>query len=286
MTVLSDKSIKEELAAGRLVIKPLDMNDIQPASVDIHLDNKLRVFRPWQFPHYIDLHQPLDGLTDEVIIEKGHFSLGPGQFVLGSTREYIALPDDLMGRLEGKSSLGRIGLLVHSTAGYVDPGWRGHLTLELYNVSALPILLYPGMKVSQISFYRLSSPAERPYGTPGLGSKYMEQMGPTPTRYFQEFKQMPLLSQAATPLGNIGEKRRTGNASFLREWLKESRFRGSVKRFAEELGVPLKTVEEWLYRGTKPSPRYRMKLFSVTQLPQFQARGEGKEQGLLPELHS
>ena len=169
--VLSDRSIKEEVAKGRIVIEPFDPSCVQPASVDVHLAPPIRVFRPWNYPHYIDLQQPLDGLTEVVDIEEEHyFSLQPGQFVLGSTVEYIVVPDDLMARLEGKSSLGRIGLLIHATAGYVDPGWRGHLTLELCNVSTMPILLYPGMKISQISFHRLTTPAERPYGAPGLGS--------------------------------------------------------------------------------------------------------------------
>ena len=136
--VLSDRSIKEELAKGRIAIKPLDPSCIQPASVDIHLGSTFRVFRPWQWPHQIDTRMPLDGLTELVEIEAEHyFSLAPGQFVLGTTLEYLEVPDDLMARLEGKSSLGRIGLLIHATAGYVDPGWQGHLTLELSNASTL-----------------------------------------------------------------------------------------------------------------------------------------------------
>lgn len=187
-----------------------------------------------------------------------------------------------MARLEGKSSLGRVGLLVHSTAGYVDPGWRGHLTLELYNVCALPILLYPGMKISQISFYRLTTPAERPYGTPGLGSKYMEQSGPTPTRYFQEYPHVPLLSLSSIPI-NSKAKQFSEKASVLREWLRQSPFRGSVKHFAEDLSAPVSTVEDWLYRGAEPSPRYRTKLFEMTRLRQFEPKDE--EQRSLPEMH-
>ncbi|MDO8751392.1 MAG: dCTP deaminase [Dehalococcoidia bacterium] len=186
--VLSDRTIKEELAKGRIVIDPLGESCIQPASVDIRLDRKLLVFRNSRRP-YIDVHQDLDGLTEIEEIPQDHpFMLHPGEFILGSTLEYIAIPDDLVARLEGKSSLGRIGLLIHSTAGYVDPGWKGHLTLELSNVSNLPITLYYGMKIGQISFLRLTTPAERLYGSPELGSKYQGQTEPTASRIFQEFR--------------------------------------------------------------------------------------------------
>lgn len=206
--VLSDRSIREELACGRIVIKPMDESCIQPASVDIHLDSAIRIFRPWKPPYYIDLRQELDQLTEiEEIPQNGHFALGPGQFVLGSTVEHVELPDDIIGRLEGKSSLGRIGLLIHATAGYVDPGWKGKLTLELSNVSAMPILLYPGMKISQISFHRMTTPADRPYGSPGLGSKYQGQDAPTPTRFYQEFTQESTASQASDPVTGKAEQR-------------------------------------------------------------------------------
>lgn len=269
--VLSDRSIREEMEKGRLVIRPFNFDSLQPASVDIHLDRKLRVFRPWHYPHQIDLSKPLDGLTEEVEInEKEHFSLQPGQFVLGSTVEYIGLPDDLMARLEGKSSLGRIGLLIHSTAGYVDPGWKGHLTLELYNVCALSILLYAGMKISQISFHRLTTPAERPYGSPGLGSKYQDQVGPVPTRYHLEFLQPPPVTAPSTT-----SKR---NTHALRAWLARSEFKGSARRLAEQLRVPLKTVEDWLYRGAQPGDENRMKVFLLTQLPDFAPRNQREAQ--------
>ena len=155
--VLSDKSIKEQLENGRIIIEPVDYSDIQPASVDLHLDSKFLVFTNSRQP-YIDVKQSLDGLTAPVA------------------------------RLEGKSSLGRIGLVIHSTAGFVDPGWKGHLTLELSNLSRLPISLYFGMKIGQISFLTLSTPAERLYGSESLGSKYQGQTDPTPSRFHQDFR--------------------------------------------------------------------------------------------------
>lgn len=186
--VLSDRTIREELAKGRIVIEPLDESCIQPASVDVHLDRKILVFRNSRRP-YIDIRQDMSDLTEMVEIVDGvPFILHPGEFVLGSTREVIGVPDDLVARLEGKSSLGRIGLLIHSTAGYVDPGWHGHLTLELSNVANLPVTLYNGMKIGQISFLRLTAPAQRLYGSPELGSKYQGQTEPTPSRVSREFR--------------------------------------------------------------------------------------------------
>ena len=185
--VLSDRSIRAEIAAGRIVVKPIDLDDVQPASIDLHLDCRFLVFANTRQP-YIDVRESLDGLTEAVEIDAGKpFMLHPGEFALGSTREHIALPADLVARLEGKSSLGRLGLLIHSTAGFVDPGWQGRLTLELSNVARLPIALYPGMKIGQISFLRLSTPAERLYGSPELGSKYQGQAGPTASRFHQDF---------------------------------------------------------------------------------------------------
>jgi len=186
--VLSDHTIKEEIAKGRIVIKPLNPNCIQPASVDIHLDNRLLVFKNWRKSPYIDVKQSTDDLSEPVEIDEDKpFLLNAGEFVLASTLESITLPDDIVGRLEGKSSLGRIGLLIHSTAGYVDPGWRGHLTLELSNVAKLPVTLYYKMTIGQISFLRLTSPVERVYGSPGLRSKYQGQTMPTATRYYENF---------------------------------------------------------------------------------------------------
>lgn len=187
--VLSDRTIKEELAKGRLIIDPLDPSCIQPASVDLHLDRKLLVFKSWSQPFYIDVKQNMDNLVEEVEIEEDKpFLLGNGEFVLASTVELIALPCDMVARLEGKSSLGRIGLLIHSTAGYVDPGWRGQLTLELSNVAKLPVTLYCGMKIGQISFLRLTSPVDNLYGSPELGSKYQGQIGPIASKYYQGYE--------------------------------------------------------------------------------------------------
>jgi len=187
--VLSDRTIKEEIARGRIVIEPLDPACIQPASVDVHLDKRLLVFRSWRSPFYIDVKQNLEDLTEIVEIEgENPFFLQPGEFVLASTVEDVTLPDDIVGRLEGKSSLGRIGLLIHSTAGYVDPGWQGRLTLELSNVAKLPITLYYGMKIGQISFLRLTAAAERLYGDAGLGSKYQGQTEATASRYYRDFE--------------------------------------------------------------------------------------------------
>ena len=185
--VLSDRTIKEELNRGRIVIDPLDPDDIQPASVDLRLDRKILVFSNSRRPH-IDVRMRMDDLTETVEIDdEVPFILHPGEFVLGSTLEYIELPDDLVARLEGKSSLGRIGLVIHSTAGFVDPGWKGHLTLELSNLARLPITLYYGMKIGQISYLRLTTPADRVYGSEGLGSKYQGQTEPTASRFSQEF---------------------------------------------------------------------------------------------------
>src|SRR3972149_2808818 len=186
--VLSDRDIKKAIEEGRILIEPLDETCIQPASVDVHLGHRFLVFRNSRRP-FIDVRLDTDDLTEEVEINgETPFILHPGEFVLGGTLETISLPDDLVGRLEGKSSLGRLGLLIHSTAGYIDPGWKGRLTLELSNVANLPITLYYGMKIGQISFSRLTTPAERLYGSPALGSKYQSQTEPTASRYYQDFQ--------------------------------------------------------------------------------------------------
>jgi len=186
--VLSDRSIREELASGGIVIDPLDEDAIQPSSVDVHVDRYFRVFRNDTTP-YIDPKRAQEDLTELVEVEDDKaFILHPGEFVLGSTRERVALGSDLVARLEGKSSLGRLGLLIHSTAGFVDAGWDGHLTLELSNVANLPIAIYPGMKIGQISFLRMTSEAETPYGSETAGSKYKGQRGPTPSRYYLNFE--------------------------------------------------------------------------------------------------
>jgi dCTP deaminase len=187
--VLSDRSIREELAAGGIVIDPLGEGALQPSSVDLRVDRYFRVFRNDTTP-YIDPKQPQEDLTELVEVADGDaFILHPGEFVLGSTLERVGLGPDLVARLEGKSSLGRLGLLIHSTAGFVDAGWDGHLTLELSNVANLPIAIYPGMKIGQISFLRMSSEAEQPYGTEAKRSKYQGQRGPTPSRYYLNFRE-------------------------------------------------------------------------------------------------
>ena len=186
--ILSDRSIREEMAAGRIVLEPFDESLIQPSSVDVRLDRYFRVFLNHTMA-VIDVKKNLEELTRLVEIEDDSpFVLHPGEFVLGSTHERIALPDDVVGRVEGKSSLGRLGLLIHSTAGFIDAGWDGHITLELSNVANLPITLYPGMKIGQISFLRMTTPADVPYGSGSLGSKYQGQRGPTPSRYWENFK--------------------------------------------------------------------------------------------------
>ena len=186
--VLSDRTIKERIKEGRILVEPLAPGSIQPASVDVHLDDKILVFRNSRRP-YIDIREDMSDLTETVPLAEGRpFILHPGEFVLGSTLERLCLADDLVARLEGKSSLGRIGLLIHSTAGYVDPGWRGHLTLELSNVATLPITLYYKMKIGQLSFSQLTTPADNPYGSAALGSKYQDQEVPTASRIHRDFQ--------------------------------------------------------------------------------------------------
>jgi dCTP deaminase len=185
--ILSDRSIAEALQSGRLVIEPLAEDALQPASVDIRLDREFRVFRGHRRA-YIDVRESVDDLTElERIADDQPFVLHPGEFVLGSTLERVQLGNDLVARVEGKSSLGRLGLLVHATAGYVDPGWDGHLTMELSNVSNLPIRLYFGMKIGQLSFANLTTAADRPYGSPSLRSKYQGQTGPTSSRGYMDY---------------------------------------------------------------------------------------------------
>ncbi|MFQ5947765.1 MAG: dCTP deaminase [Acidimicrobiia bacterium] len=185
--ILSDRSIKEAVETGRIVIDPFDEEFVQPSSIDLRVDRYFRVFENHRYP-FIDPKRPQVDLTHEVAADEDQpFMLHPGEFVLGSTLEAVKLGDDIVARLEGKSSLGRLGLLIHSTAGFVDPGFQGHLTLELSNVSKLPIAIYPGMKIGQLSFYELSSPAENPYGSAPTGSKYQGQRGPTPSLMHKDF---------------------------------------------------------------------------------------------------
>ena len=187
--VLSDRSIRRLVEQGRIGIEPYEPELMQPSSLDVRVDRYFRVFRNSRYP-FIDVKAQQEDLTEVVEVEDEEaFILHPGEFVLGSTLERVTLPDDLVARLEGKSSLGRLGLLIHSTAGFIDPGWDGHVTLELSNVANLPITIYPGMKIGQLSFVQLSEPAERPYGSKGIGSKYQGQRGPTPSRYWQNFRE-------------------------------------------------------------------------------------------------
>ena len=187
--ILSDRTLREQLAAGRIVIDPLDESLIQPSSIDVRISNLFRVFRN-HTRGVIDVKLDMVDLTELIEIPEASeepFILHPGEFVLGSTLERIGVPDDLVGRVEGKSSLGRLGLLIHSTAGFIDAGFDGHITLELANVASLPITLYPGMKIGQVSFMQMTTPADQPYGTGASGSKYQGQRGPTPSRYFENF---------------------------------------------------------------------------------------------------
>ena len=185
--VLSDRSIARLIAEGRIAIDPYDDSLLQPSSVDVRVDRYFRVFRNNRYP-FIDVKAEQEELTELVEIDpETPFILHPGEFVLGSTLERVRLPDDLVARLEGKSSLGRLGLLIHSTAGFIDPGWDGHVTLELSNVANLPITIYVGMKIGQLSFMELTEPSERPYGSDALGSKYQGQKGPTASRYWKNF---------------------------------------------------------------------------------------------------
>lgn len=185
--LLSDRDLRAEIDAGRLRLEPYDVAMVQPSSIDVRLDRFFRVFENHRYP-YIDPAEEQPDLTRLVETEGDEpFILHPGEFVLGSTYELVSLPDDLAGRLEGKSSYGRLGLLTHSTAGFIDPGFSGHVTLELSNVATLPIKLWPGMKIGQLAVFRMSSPAEFPYGSTQYGSRYQDQRGPTPSRSYLNF---------------------------------------------------------------------------------------------------
>ncbi|MCD5345534.1 dCTP deaminase [Agromyces sp. H3Y2-19a] len=185
--LLSDRDIRSEFELGRIALEPSDPSMLQPSSVDVRLDRYFRLFDNHKYP-YIDPAEDQPELTHLIEVKPDEpFILHPGEFVLGSTYEQVTLPDDVAARLEGKSSLGRLGLLTHSTAGFIDPGFTGHVTLELSNVATLPIKLWPGMKIGQLCFFRLSSPAERPYGSAEYASRYLGQRGPTASRSFQNF---------------------------------------------------------------------------------------------------
>jgi len=186
--VLSDRTIKAEIEAGRIVVDPFNDSMVQPSSIDVRVDRRFRVFHNARYP-FIDVRQPMDDLTEATeIADNEPFILHPGEFVLGQTLERVRLPDDIVARLEGKSSLGRLGLLIHSTAGFVDAGFEGNLTLELSNVANLPVTIYYGMPIGQISFMRMDSPVDRPYGSDEAGSKYQGQAEPTPSRFYLNFR--------------------------------------------------------------------------------------------------
>jgi dCTP deaminase len=190
--LLSDRDLKAEIDKGRVNLEPYDPKMVQPSSIDVRLDKFFRTFENHKYA-YIDPAEDQPDLTRLVETPANEpFILHPGEFVLGSTYEVVSLPDDLAGRLEGKSSLGRLGLLTHSTAGFIDPGFSGHITLELSNVANLPIKLWPGMKIGQLCLFRLSSPAEHPYGSAIYGSKYQGQRGPTASKAYLNFKQDPI----------------------------------------------------------------------------------------------
>lgn len=185
--LLSDRDIRAEIAGGRVRLDPFDDEMVQPSSVDVRMDRFFRVFENHKYPH-IDPAVEQPDLTRLVEADGGEpFVLHPGEFVLASTYEVLSLPDDIAARLEGKSSLGRLGLLTHSTAGWIDPGFSGHVTLELSNVATLPIKLWPGMKIGQMCLFRLTSAAEHPYGSAVYGSRYQDQRGPTPSRSYLNF---------------------------------------------------------------------------------------------------
>jgi dCTP deaminase len=185
--IYSDRTIKESISSGKIAIEPYEPSYVQPSSVDLRVGNGFRVFVNHRYSE-IDPRAPQADLTQLVEVgDEEPFMLHPGEFVLGSTLERVRLGIDVVARLEGKSSLGRLGLLIHSTAGFIDPGFEGHITLELSNVATLPIAIYPGMKIGQISFYQMTTAAEYPYGSPELGSKYQGQSGPTASRSHRDF---------------------------------------------------------------------------------------------------
>lgn len=196
--ILSDRDIRKAIANGELVIEPFDDAMVQPSSIDLHVDNQFRVFANSRYP-YIDVKQQMDDLTELVTVKDDEpFILHPGEFVLGSTFERVKLPVDVVARLEGKSSLGRLGLLIHSTAGFVDAGWDGYLTLELSNVANLPITIYPGMKIGQLCLFQMTSAAERPYSKTG---KYQGQRGPTASRFYMDFRKAAAKRKGKTAAG-------------------------------------------------------------------------------------
>ena len=184
---MSDRDIRASIEAGQIGLEPLEMGLLQPSSIDVRLDRFFRLFDNHKYA-FIDPAEQQDELTRLIEVDPAEpFILHPGEFVLGSTYEFVTLPDDVAARLEGKSSLGRLGLLTHSTAGFVDPGFKGHVTLELSNVATFPIKLWPGMKIGQLCFFKLTSPSEHPYGSEKYASRYQGQRGPTASRSYKNF---------------------------------------------------------------------------------------------------
>ncbi len=276
--VLSDRTIKEELAKGRIVIEPMGEDCLQPASVDLRLDREILRFPDASEYSYLDVQEDNTGLGyTEEIPDLMPYILEPGAFILASTLEYVELPSDVVARLEGKSSLGRLGLLIHSTAGYVDPGWKGQLTLEISNVASARIALRYGMKISQISFLRLSTPAENPYGSAALKSKYQGQAGPTPTRAHLDFGNG---KETEKPTRVYSEE-----PTELRVWLDGSEYRGSVARLAAVLQVPEKTVQDWVYGRNEPNNENREKLYLLTRIPRYHSSQSDHQPNLFSEEH-
>ena len=282
LSVLSDRSIRAGIAEGRIVIDPLGKGCIQPASVDLRLDRPIKTFRSRyesslddllsgeksSVPDVMDIRRDLDRFVEaQEIPDPDPFILGPGQFILASTLERVELPNDIVARLEGKSSLGRLGLLVHATAGYVDPGFKGQLTLEISNVLRTRITLFYGMKISQISFLTLSTEAEHPYGSRQLRSKYQGQSGPVASREHLNFD-------------SRGSRQYSPGPTPLKEWLDASQYAGSVSALARMLGAKDKTVENWVYGRNEPSAENRQKLYAVTKLQHYTPE-LGAEQGSL-----
>ncbi len=185
--ILSDKTLKEYITSGKIIVKPFDPSHVQPASIDLTLDNNFRIFKHVNYG-LIDIKEDFGEYTEPMTVkDEDKFVLHPDEFVLGSTREWVEIPRDLVGRIEGKSSLGRLGVIVHATAGFVDPGFKGNLTLEISNVGKIPIALYPGMKIAQFSVMQLTTPADVAYGDKKLGSKYLGQQGPMESKMHKNY---------------------------------------------------------------------------------------------------
>ena len=270
--VLSDRSIREALDSGHIVVDPLGEGCIQPASVDIRIDRHIRVFLNPDEYSVVDVRTNLDGITrPDEIPDPAPYVLEPGEFILANTIENVELPDDVVARLEGKSSLGRLGLMVHATAGYIDPGFKGQLTLEISNVARARISIFYGMKIGQISFLRLSTPAENPYGSGVLGSKYQGQLGPTPSRLHLDYD-----------TGGRQGRSYAIETTELRRWLDDSEYAGSVARLALVAGVEQKTAEDWVYGRNEPNAANAAKLYAITGLSKY-APAPGVEQPRLFE---